>query len=125
LASASSDRDEIDVQELEDLARNDPANIEDVRWHGLKIGTRYNLVQVGMGEGRRVLLLADGYPINFYSANSVPNESIDPILALLLLCGLHVASQGRRLGTGIRVRPVDTLVQKEALIEEQKGLYGL
>lgn len=69
LVSASSGQIEIDVDELR--------NISTKRRAISNVGTRYTTEQ---GD---ITLLADGYPVNFFRSDSVPNHVIDVILALL------------------------------------------
>jgi S-adenosylhomocysteine hydrolase len=87
LASASSDRIEIDVDHLEATCARDP--IAD----GCK---RYTFP-----DGRIVFLLADGYPINFYAADSVQNQLIDLVMTQMFLCACRVARDGRALPRAI------------------------
>jgi len=69
LASASSKRVEIDIEELESLC---------IERNPTEIGTYYELA-----NGNKVLLLANGFPINFFSSESVPDRIIDVILTLM------------------------------------------
>ena len=70
LASASSKRVEIDVKELADLSTSQEAR--------KGVGTTFTL-----GTGNRVTLLANGLPINFFDSESVPDEEIQFVPALL------------------------------------------
>lgn len=102
LASTSSDQKEIDLKALTDLAGTDIKVIEEGN-------TEYSFVV----EGRRKTLtvLAEGYPINFYAAESLPNDSIDPIMTFLLLCGIELCEKKHE--PGIRPQEVILNVQKE------------
>lgn len=77
LASASSKRVEIDVGELENLS---------VTKEPIEIGTWYELV-----NGNKVLLLANGFPVNFFSSESVPDGIIDVILTLMFSGAISLA----------------------------------
>lgn len=56
------------------------------------VGTRYSL-QTPAGS-RNILLVADGFPINFYRAESMPNEQSDLILASMLLGTVEIVRNG-------------------------------
>jgi S-adenosylhomocysteine hydrolase len=119
LVSASSDRDEIDIKELELLA-GDKKNMEDfLSRDGQKIGTLYILERL---DSRHILLLADGYPVNFYYSESVPNESFDPILTILFRSVLELAIKPK-IPPGIRLKIVNDLVLKEKIVEETLRFY--
>jgi S-adenosylhomocysteine hydrolase len=112
LVSASSDQDEIDIDELKRCA-GDETNIRRIK----VVGTKYKI------GGKEVILLADGYPINFFHSRSIPNESVDPILSALFLSLIEVAYH--KIRPGIHTRRVDTLLQQEKLVERFKTLYGI
>jgi S-adenosylhomocysteine hydrolase len=119
LVSVSSDRDEIDVKELERLA-GDKKNIEEVfSRDGQKIGTQFTLERL---DSRQILLLADGYPVNFYYSESVPNESFDPILTILFLSVLKLAIEPK-IRPGIHLKIVNKLVSDEKIVEETLRFY--
>lgn len=120
LVSASSDRDEINVEELESLMGK-KENKEDLlsSRDGQKVGTAYTLELL---NSKKVLLLADGYPINFYYSESVPNESFDPILTLLFLTILELAIR-QKIRKGINTKLVNNLVRREKIIEETLRFY--
>lgn len=69
LINASSKRMEFNHSELEEMS----VNIKKGR-----IGTQYKLK-----NGRNILLLANGFPVNFFSSESVPDKVIDIILTLM------------------------------------------
>jgi len=120
LVSASSDRDEIDVKELELLA-GDKGNMQEVfsMRDEQKIGTRYTLARL---NSRSVLLLADGYPVNFYGSESVPNESFDPILTMLFISALELVTR-QRIRPGIHTKIVNDLVTREGVEKEVLRIY--
>ena len=45
-----------------------------------------------MHDGTVVLVAADGYPVNFFTSESVPGELMQPVLALLLMGAHHLVS---------------------------------
>jgi S-adenosylhomocysteine hydrolase len=120
LVSASSDRDEINVEELELLAGG-KENMEDVlsTRDSQKIGTLYKLERL---DSRQILLLGDGYPINFYYSESVSNESFDPILTVLFRSILELATKPR-IHAGINLKIVNEFVLKEKIREETLRFY--
>lgn len=71
LVNASSKQLEFDIKDLERLS---------IRKTRTDIGTKYELA-----NGNNVFLLADGFPVNFFSSESVPGKIIDLILTLLFL----------------------------------------
>lgn len=121
LVSASSDRDEIDVDELELLAASNKEPLYSSR-DRQKIGTVYELVR--LDPPRKVTLLADGYPVNFYYSESVPNKSFDPILTILFLATLELAIR-RDLNPGVDKNIVDDIVEREQVVKEMERLYRL
>lgn len=72
LVSGSSGQYEIGIDALDVLSRQQ---------RSVDVGTQYTLEK----EDRIVLLLGDGYPINFVGGDSVPDEAIDPVLAALFI----------------------------------------
>jgi len=103
-ANASSKRREIDYEQLAKLTRE--GGIE----HIPGVGTRYTLV-----TDRSFLLLADGYPVNFVG-ESVPDEDISFIPALLYKTACFVAENDGNLAAGIQDVP-------EELQEEIRHLH--
>jgi S-adenosylhomocysteine hydrolase len=83
LVSASSDKIEFDIDELDAIAtkRN--------RIPG--VGTEYFIERASRIDS--CLLVGDGYPINFFRGSGIPNQSIDPILTQLLLGSVQIASE--------------------------------
>lgn len=141
LVSASSDQVEIDLNSLREFSQGNTTNMyideivsseslksEDVKlyqgkiWR-LKIGTEFNLTL--LRPSRNLRLLADGYPINFYSVESVPNETIDPILTLLYLCVIHLVQDNNESPKDILEDEVDKIVEKEELIETFMRIHGV
>jgi S-adenosylhomocysteine hydrolase len=107
LVSTSSDRDEIDMDALAELAGKNQKKIEEGK-------TEYTL---GTAHKPTTLtVLADGYPINFYASESLPNDSIDPIMTMLLLCGVEVCRC--EFPPGPLEKEVNKIEKKHHLTEE-------
>ncbi len=85
LISASSELYEIDVDELRRQSnKEDP--LENV--NGEIIGTTFILPP----NDRQIYVLANGYPINFWGFESMPEEASDLILSIILLSAAELAS---------------------------------
>lgn len=82
LVSMSSKRVEFDLQGFADIA----TNVELLRLADRVIGTRYMF-----GANGYIDVLANGYPVNFFTASSVPNKHIDPIMGILHACAAELA----------------------------------
>jgi len=95
LASASSDRFEIDIKHLERITGTCSKYKEGV-------GTYYTVPTQGFGK-RTCLLLADGYPVNFYSGSGIPTDAIDPVLAQLFIGAVHLARKRPIEGKILRI----------------------
>lgn len=87
LVSTSSDQVEIAVKDLERLAG--------ARIREIELGKHEYTIDTGDGATKKLVLLAEGYPINFYGSESLPNDSIDPVMTLLFLCGVELVSRHR------------------------------
>jgi len=83
LVSASSDQKEIGITELEALK----SNKEELMCGDKKIGTRYTI----RGTESVINLIADGYPINFWAEESMPNQVSDLIMSLILISAIELA----------------------------------
>ncbi|MCL4477406.1 MAG: hypothetical protein M1508_14490 [Nitrospirae bacterium] len=99
-ASASSKRLEINHQELKKLTKK--------KTHLTGVGAKYELLTNNI-----VILLADGYPINFFEGESVPDIEIGFIPTLLFESAKLVVTES--LGPGIVEVPTD-LQEKIAYI---------
>lgn len=84
VVSASSERYEINIEELQAQAQR-VENLTDA--DGKAIGSTYLLPPTD----RCVHVLANGYPINFWGFESMPEEASDMILTLLLLSAVELA----------------------------------
>lgn len=95
ICSASSEQYEIDLEELKAISKNHrPA----------AFGSEHDLV-----NGRTIKLLANGYPLNFWGMESMPNEASDLVLCLLFLAITHIASNWASLPCGLDTTKVDKL----------------
>ncbi len=82
LLSASSELYEIDIDELDRQSKSRTL----LRNDNYDIGTTYIL-----HPNRHIHLLANGYPINFWGFNSMPEEASDLIMSLILLSAAEMA----------------------------------
>jgi len=104
LVSASSDQVEIDLGDLEALAEKK----EDILLAGKKIGTKYIL----RGNNNAINLIADGFPINFWYRESMPNEVSDLILSLILATAIELAQNYKSYRKEVNSEEVDTITRK-------------
>lgn len=108
LVSTSSDQIEIDVVALKEMSDGEPHEIEEgVQEYTIKSGD----------SRKRLILLAEGYPINFYGSESLPNDTIDPILTLLILCAAELCGSRREYKKEIDDKSVDEITQYHKLVE--------
>lgn len=83
LVSASSEQWEFCISELDALS----SERYDLSSDGVKIGTRYKITNTE----KYVNLVADGYPINFWKRESMPNEVSDLIMSLIFISAIEIA----------------------------------
>jgi len=95
LVSASSDQREIGLLELESLSSHKETLKNP---DGKIIGTCYTI----RGKNIKINLLADGYPINFWYSESMPNQVSDLILSLILLSTLELIVNREQYAKGIQ-----------------------
>ena len=88
LVSTSSDQVEIDLEALKKLSRG--------RCKEVDLGKHEYTIGDGRWGTKKIIVLAEGYPINFYGSESVPNDTIDPVMTLLLLGGVELALDARK-----------------------------
>lgn len=94
LVSASSDQKEIGLIELKSMSQKSSELVVD----GKKIGTSFML----RGQKEKTInLLADGFPINFWYSESMPNQVSDLILSYIFLCGLELCCDRDRFENSI------------------------
>lgn len=115
LVSASSDQKEIGLTELEALK----SNKEELVSKGKKIGTRY----VIRTTTKVINLIADGYPINFWAEESMPNQVSDLIMSLILVSAIELAQNYRTLPKDISSDKVNEYADKYELSRLYLDLY--
>lgn len=106
LVSASSDQWEFCIPELNALSSQVNDLYENVR----KIGTRYKI----RNTEKQVNLIADGYPINFWEAESMPNEVSDLIMSLVFISAVEIATNSS-LSPGIDCQTANDLAERYEL----------
>ncbi|MHA1325418.1 MAG: ORC-CDC6 family AAA ATPase [Candidatus Helarchaeota archaeon] len=84
LISASSEQWEFCISELDYLSSEERI----IKCDGEKIGTRYKI----RNTERYINLIADGYPINFWNVESMPNEVSDLIMSLIFISSVEIAT---------------------------------
>lgn len=84
LVSASSEQWEFCISELNALC----SGKESLVFDSGKIGTQYEV----RNTKRIINLIADGYPINFWKSESVPNEVSDLIMSLIFVSAVDIAT---------------------------------
>lgn len=109
LVSGSSGQYEIGIDALEVLSREKQRR---------EYGTEYTLEK----EGRQVLLLGDGYPINFFGVDSVPDEAIDPVLAALFVTTVAMVGDPPPAG-GIHLDWTNQVIERFELEQLYYDLY--
>jgi len=112
IVSASSDRKEIDIEKLRTMS--------DYSYYEHRLGT-YFVRNKDIGQDK-FLLLADGWPINFYFESGIPTTSIDPVLAQLLIGAVHVATHYNELELKI-CNIMDDLINNYKLLEDFLDSY--
>ncbi len=107
IVSTSSDQIEIDLHALKVLSHDRPREVE--------LGKHEYILNVPSGT-KRLFLLAEGYPINFYGSESLPNDTIDPVMTLLLLGGIELALDSRKrrrhLKPGVLTKEINSIADK-------------
>ena len=111
LVSGSSGRHEIGWASLEQHAKGTADRG--------KSGTTYYL----RPDDRKVMLLADGYPVNFHDASSAANEDIDIILTALYLATLLLVKDASTVGPGIHTAMVDRYLAEVDLEGKYYDMY--
>lgn len=116
LLSASSELYEIDMDELSKQARKKNILQKDNKE---KIGTTFILPP----NDRCVHVLANGYPINFWGFESMPEEASDLILSLILLSSAEVAL-GSYPSPKIDTEAVNQIAEKYEIARKFLELQG-
>lgn len=113
LVSCSSDQIEIDLKHLQIMAK-------DIDFKE-RYGTEY-FVEKGLAVDKYVLL-ADGFPINFFYGSGIPNKAIDPILAQLLIGAVELATN-RELKNDIQKEDeMNRIIIQNKLMEDFIDVY--
>jgi S-adenosylhomocysteine hydrolase len=109
LLSASSDQVEIDLRALRDLSGG-PESLEEP---GIgKVGDIYRLTS----NKNEILLLAEGYPINFWKTESLPNKVSQIVLTPIFLSTLALVKRTNEIPIGYPEKDfVDKLLEQEEL----------
>lgn len=103
LISASSEQWEFCIFELDALS----SEKMDLLTDGKKIGIRYKI----RNTEKYVNLIADGYPINFWETESMPNEVSDLIMSLIFISAVEIATN-QSLSAGINIDIINELDKK-------------
>jgi len=117
LVSASSEQYEFCIGELINLSGG---REEKLIINGRIVGTKYVIRRYDNPE---IFLLADGYPINFWGMESMPNQASDLVLTLLLL-PLVELSQGNLKHGGLDAESVNEIAKKYQLAELYRKFCG-
>lgn len=109
LLSSSSDQVEIDLGALRDLSGKPHPLTEP----GIgKVGDIYRLTS----NKNEILLLAEGFPINFWKTESLPNKVSQIVLTPLFLCTLALVKRTDEIAIGHPDKDfVDKLLEQEEL----------
>jgi hypothetical protein len=77
------------------------------------IGTDFELPP----SSRVIHVIANGYPINFWGFDSMPNEASDLIMSLIFLCACELGS-GSTFAKGINAESVNGIAKDHKLAEK-------
>jgi len=114
LVSASSEQYEIDIDEL---SRQSSEQAEFQTVAGKLAGTKFRL-----SGPREIYLVTNGYPINFWGMNSLPDQVSGLIMTLILLSAAELVE--RDFPAGVDEKAVNELAKRHQLAErylEQRG----
>lgn len=111
LVSTSSDQIEIDIDTLKNLSKKRDGDISINKETREKIGTDY----VIRNKNTLIHLLADGYPINFWCSDSMPNEISDFVLSMILISCFELVINKSQIEIGIK--DINSLVEKYEIAE--------
>lgn len=112
IISASSEQYEIDVEEIKRRASEEEELRVDYGSERL-IGTDYIISP----NNRRIHLLCNGYPINFWGMDSMPDEASDLIMTLIFLAAVDLA-RGLHKTPEINDQAVDELAVNYKVAEK-------
>ena len=112
LVSASSDQREIGLMELEALS----SSKETLKnRNGRKIGTSYTV----RGQNKVIHLIADGFPVNFWYSESMPNQVSDLILSLIYVSAIGLTK--KEFGNGLQ--NIDKISEKYEIAKIYEQYY--
>jgi adenosylhomocysteinase len=112
LVSASSDQLEIDIPFLESISKDKQSLFDS---EGRKMGTSFVIRE----KDTEIRLLGEGYPINFYFTESMPNQVSDLVLSMILLSALELARD--KFPSGIQ--KIDKMISKYKISELYESYY--
>ncbi|WP_045876474.1 hypothetical protein [Pseudofrankia sp. DC12] len=82
-------------------------------------GLRYRLA-----SGVTVTVLADGFPLNFHHAESLPNSYADVVMAALALGAVTLSAHRDGYPVGHQVALTDKMLESSGLLERYYALHG-
>ena len=109
LASATSDQKEIGLLELSALSTKRRLPLKNAE--GKNIGTSYTLRK----RKQEICLLADGYPVNFWFAESMPDQVSDLILSFILVSTINLVQEHQAMTKIVHVDKVNECAEKYEL----------
>ncbi len=118
IVSTSSEQYEIDLNELNRLKRDSEPLMNSET--NERIGTIYYLAP----DKRKINVIADGYPINFWHSESMPKQASDVILSLLLLCAIELTKK-KALKPGINREIADKIAEEHKLARNFLTLWKM
>lgn len=107
LISASSEQWEFCISELEALS----SEKSDLYSNDKNIGTKYKI----RNTEKFINLIANGYPINFWGSESMPNEVSDLIMSLILISAVKISTHWSSLPKKIDYNIVNELDEQYEL----------
>jgi S-adenosylhomocysteine hydrolase len=109
LVSSSSDQREIGLNELKALS----SGHEQLLANGDKSGTKFII----RGTEKSINLIADGYPINFWAEESMPNRVSDVIMSLIYISSIDISLNSNSLDKKVLTDRVNELERQYKLAE--------
>jgi S-adenosylhomocysteine hydrolase len=116
LVSTSSDQMEINIPVLGDLSKAEKQPLKNPNNNNI-IGSSY----VIRGSDIEVRLLADGYPVNFWCSESMPNQVSDLILSVIFLSAFELVVNKKEYPKGFQ--NVDEIVRRYEIAEIYEDHY--
>lgn len=116
LVSTSSDQIEINIPVLEDLSKPETEPLKNPNNDNM-IGRSYVIRERDI----EVRLLADGYPVNFWCSDSIPNQISDLILSVIFLSTFELVVNKSEYPNGIQ--NVDKIIRKYEIAKLYEEYY--